>query len=91
MMTSDNLAGRLDHAAISAVEAVVLSNRIGDLFNATVISAQEGTGVIQLTWPVVTAPWEGDLRPGERTQATLVSANIAAGIVNFEPAAKMSA
>lgn len=84
MATSDSLAGRLDHAAVSAVEAAVLRDRVGEVFTATVIAAKEGGGHIQLTDPAVTAECEGELTAGQVIAARLVTADIATGTVRFE-------
>ncbi|GAA3733039.1 RNB domain-containing ribonuclease [Leifsonia bigeumensis] len=83
MASSDGLAGRLDYAATSAVEAAVLHPRVGERFAATVISTRNGGGELQLEDPAVTAPGEGRLVAGERVAATLVTADIATGTVLF--------
>src|SRR5690606_22787856 len=83
MASSDGLAGRLDHAAISAVEAAVLHARIGERFAATVIGTKNGGGELQLDDPAVTASGEGRLVAGEQVMATLVTADIATGTVLF--------
>ncbi len=83
MASSDGVAGRLDHAAISAVEAAVLHARVGEVFGATVISARDGGGEIQLEELAVTAPCEGDLEAGQEVSATLVTADIVTGTVLF--------
>lgn len=87
MASSSAVASRLDNGAIAAVEAAVLSTRVGETFAATVISAGEGRGVIQLTDPAVTANCDGTLTPGETVRATLVEADIVAGTVLFRLAA----
>ncbi|MEO6942433.1 MAG: RNB domain-containing ribonuclease [Terrimesophilobacter sp.] len=83
MAASDALAGRLDHAAVSAVEAAVLSTRIGDEFTATVIAVTNGTGQIQLVDPAVTAACDGKLIAGAVITARLVTADVASGTVRF--------
>lgn len=83
MATSDNLAGRLDHAAMNAVEAAVLHSRVGEVFTATVIATKNGGGQIQLTDPAVTAECEGKLVAGQVISARLVTADIATGTVRF--------
>lgn len=83
MAASDGLAGRLDHAAVSAVEAAVLSARVGETFSATVISTTNGTGQVQLLEPAVTAACDGDLAPGQVVTVRLVTADIATGAVRF--------
>ena len=86
MATSDSLAGQLDHAAMSAVEAAVLHSRIGEVFSATVIETKNGGGQIQLADPAVTAECEGQLVAGHVITARLVAADIATGTVRFKVA-----
>jgi exoribonuclease R len=83
MERSDAVASRLDHAAIDAVEAAILRDRVGERFVATVISAREGGGVVQLADPAVTADCAGDLEPGSSVRVTLVAADIAKRQVAF--------
>ena len=83
MGRSDGVASRLEHASVDAIEAALLSTRVGETFDATVISAKETGGVIQLTDPVVTANVEGAVVPGETVRATLVTADIASGTTLF--------
>ncbi|MGO4104566.1 RNB domain-containing ribonuclease [Leifsonia sp. YAF41] len=91
MASSDQKESALGRAAIDAVEAAVLSPRIGEVFSATVISAGNGgSGRIQLTDPAVTARCTGDLRAGEVIPVRLVEATIATGIVSFEAVATES-
>ena len=84
MAASDNLAGRLDHATISALEAAVLSSRVGDQFEATVLGVRNGGGDIQLDELAVTARCDGNMVAGEVIQATLVTADIATGTILFQ-------
>ncbi len=84
MATSDNLAGRLDGAVVSTVEAAVLRDRVGQTFSATVISAREDRGEVQLVDPAVNAQCDGQLVPGEVVTVRLVTAEIATGTVRFE-------
>lgn len=80
MGRSDQLASRLEHASVDAIEAALLAGRVGEQFDAVVISDR---GVIQLTDPVVTADAEGDVRAGSTVRATLVTADIATGTTLF--------
>lgn len=86
MAKSDSLAGRLDHAAVSAVEAAVLRDRVGETFTATVIASKNGGGHIQLVDPAVTAECDGKVSAGQVITARLVEADIATGTVRFEVA-----
>ncbi|MBN9150807.1 MAG: RNB domain-containing ribonuclease [Micrococcales bacterium] len=86
MAKSDALAGRLDHAAVSAIEAAVLRDRVGETFTATVIASTNGSGHIQLVDPAVTAECVGKISAGQVITARLVEADIAPGTVRFEVA-----
>ena len=83
MGRSDGVASRLEHASVDAIEAALLVNRVGDEFDAVVISAKEKGGTIQLTDPVVTANIEGNVEAGATIRATLITADIASGTVLF--------
>ncbi|MET4781178.1 hypothetical protein ABIB56_001170 [Glaciihabitans sp. UYNi722] len=83
MAKSDDVASRLDHGSIDAVEAAILRDRVGEIFEATVISASSKGGVIQLADPAVTANCEGSLEPGAVVRATLVTADVATRTLNF--------
>ena len=69
--------------SLDAIEAALLSSRVGEEFDAIVIQTKEHGGVIQLTDPVVTAEMEGSARPGSRVLAELVQADIAKRKVLF--------
>lgn len=83
MAASDNLAGRLDSEAVNRVEAALLHSRIGETFDATVVSANAHGGTIQLDDPAVTALCEGANAAGDRIRARLDRADIATGNVLF--------
>ena len=87
MASSDGKANQLEAQSLNAIEAALLSSRVGDVFDAVVVQTKEGGGVIQLTDPVVTAFMEGSAPPGKRVRAVLVTADIAAGEVLFRRAA----
>ncbi|MGO4689348.1 RNB domain-containing ribonuclease [Glaciibacter sp. 2TAF33] len=84
MASSDQTAGTVDRAALDTVEAAALSSRVGDIFEATVISGGNGKGMIQLTDPAVTASVVGAALPGTRIRARLAEATIATGSIRFE-------
>ncbi len=83
MASSDGRANQLEAQSLNAIEAALLSSRIGEEFDAVVVQTKEGGGVIQLTDPVVTAFMEGSAPPGKRVLAELVTADIATGEVLF--------
>ncbi|MCU1513741.1 MAG: ribonuclease [Microbacteriaceae bacterium] len=83
MAKSDTIASRLDRGSIDAVEAAILKDRVGDVFEATVVSVRKGGGVVQVADPAVTAECTGELQAGAVLQVTLASADIATGTVLF--------
>ena len=89
MSRSDSVASGLDRASVDAIEAALLAARVGETFDAVVISVRNGgggsqpSGIIQLTDPVVTARVEGAVVAGESVRVTLESADIATGAVVF--------
>ncbi|RZS67746.1 RNB domain-containing protein [Agromyces ramosus] len=85
MGTSSRRAAQLDAASVARVEAAVLSDRIGDRFPATVLRVRNGSAVIQLVEPAVTAsvPAGPDARPGGTLTVVLEHADIRAGTVRF--------
>ncbi len=84
MARSDETASRLDHGSIDAVEAAVLSGRVGEQFDATVISARaNGGGTVQLADPAVTADCTGDVVAGTRVRVVLEVADIPTRTVRF--------
>ncbi|MHA6669993.1 RNB domain-containing ribonuclease [Homoserinimonas sp. A447] len=83
MAASGSVASRLENGSVAAVEAAVLSQHVGREFDATVISAGEDGGVIQLENPAVSARCTGRFQPGERIRAQLVEADIPSGTVSF--------
>lgn len=85
MGRSDAVASRLDRAAIDAIEAALLRDRVGETFEVTVIAARGDSGTVQLTDPFIAAPIDGPVRAGERMTARLVEADIATGAVRFTP------
>jgi exoribonuclease R len=89
MGASDGVASRLEHSSVDAIEAALLEPRVGQVFDAVVIStkqAADGTvtgGSIQLADPVVTASIEGEVTAGQTVKAKLTTADIATGAVLF--------
>lgn len=86
MARSGNLAGRLDRMTLEAVEAALLAPRIGEVFDAVVISASdtgEGGGTVQIAEPAVEARCDGDLEAGADVRVRLVEADIDTLTVRF--------
>ena len=84
MEHSSGLTSLFEHRAIDIVEAAVLSTRVGDVFDATVISLSKTGGSIQLTEPAVTAHCNGKLVDGSLIRARLVQADIPSGQAVFD-------
>jgi exoribonuclease R len=88
MGASSRRASQLDAGSIARVEAAVLSDRVGDGFDATVLELRNGSAVIQLVEPAVTAtcPAPPEARPGARLLVVLEGADIRTGTVRFRAA-----
>ncbi len=88
MGASSRRAAQLDGGSIARVEAAVLSDRVGDRFDATVLGLRNGSAVIQLVEPAVSAtcPAPPEARPGARMPVVLEGADIRSGTVRFRAA-----
>lgn len=91
MARTSNVANRLDRMTLDAVEAALLAPRIGEEFDAVVLSAggmsgshKNDGGTVQLVDPAVEGVCDGHLEPGTDVRVRLVAADIAAGTVRFE-------
>ncbi len=96
MARSGNVANRLDRMTLDAVEAAVLAPRIGEVFDAVVLSAdgmsgsedpngaRADGGTVQLIDPAVEGICDGHLEPGTDVRVRLVEADIASATVRFE-------
>jgi exoribonuclease R len=77
---------QLETGSIDRVEAAVLSGRIGDHFEAVVLSRRNSSARIQLVDPFVTATVsDAEAEPGSTIRVSLTSADIAKGVVTFAP------
>ncbi|MFN2560410.1 MAG: RNB domain-containing ribonuclease [Jatrophihabitans sp.] len=87
MQKADHLAHEVDRAVVDATEAWLLRDRVGDVFPAVVIDADERAGTVVLDSPAVRARCAGaDLPVGERIQVRLVTADVDQREVRFERA-----
>ncbi len=85
MRDSDRRAGAVERACQDAVEAAVLSTRLGETFDAVAVDrTDKGTVIIQILDPAVVAHADGEVAIGTEVKARLVSADIATGKVGFE-------
>ncbi|MFF1877680.1 RNB domain-containing ribonuclease [Leifsonia sp. NPDC058230] len=88
MGASSRLASRLNAASVDRVEAALLVDRVGDEFDATVLSVRGDRMTVQLAEPSVVAScprtdWE---LPGAVVHLTLTAADIASGRLTFTTA-----
>lgn len=85
MKTSDDLARKAERAATDIVEAAFLSTHIGEVFEAAVVDNNGKAGLLlQLTEHAVIVTVAGQAELGSTVSVRLVSADIAAGKVEFE-------
>ncbi len=83
MSRSAGLASRLENLSVDAIEAALLTARVGEVFEAVVIAVRDGVAKVQLEEPLVMAAVETTAAPGESIHIRLVSADIATGTVEF--------
>ncbi len=87
MAGSDALAGKVDKACLDLVEAWVLGDRVGQVFDAIVLRAEGNAADVFLSDPPVIAKCVGgDLPEGETVRVRLTLADAEARKVVFEPA-----
>lgn len=97
MASANQTASRLDSGAMDAVQAALLSNRIGEAFSAVVLhssppaveevpgkQAPRLSGTVQVTEPPLEATCYGELVAGDRVTVVLVEADIARRRLRFE-------
>ncbi|WP_243224997.1 RNB domain-containing ribonuclease [Microbacterium sp. CIAB417] len=85
MRASSQRASRLNADTINCVEAALLSPRVGERLDATVIAVREDRATVQIAEPAVTAsaPLPAGAVPGDAVSLRLVRADIAKGEVEF--------
>ncbi|TGA88710.1 RNB domain-containing ribonuclease [Streptomyces sp. MZ04] len=82
----------VERACVDIVEAALLKERVGEIFDAVVVDVKEGepaVGTVQLTEPAIVAPIDGgagELPLGERLRVRLTQADPGAAEVRFAPA-----
>lgn len=88
MAAADEHAHRVDHAVVDLAEALMLEDRIGELFEGVVIEADDDHGQIQIREPAVQARVEGSELPvGHPVTVRLVTADVTARRLSFEVSA----
>lgn len=86
MAKADALAGQIDRAVIDLAEAVMLSNAIGESFDAFVIDTDERGARIQLSDAAVVARVAASgMAPGDAVRVRLIGADVAKRNVTFQP------
>jgi len=87
MGASSRLAAQLQSGALDRVEAALLSSLVGAERDATVLAVRNGTVLVQLDDPAVTAsaPRADGVAPGDRVRLRVTAADIPTGHIAFEP------
>lgn len=83
MAVSDQVAARLDSGARDRVEAALLVDRVGEVFDAVVVSRDDKKTRIQLAEPAVSAAVPAIGEPGDQIRVRLEAAEIATGTTRF--------
>lgn len=87
MQRADRRAHEVDGAVVDATEAWLLGGRLGELFAAVVIEADDRSGTVVLDDPPVRARCAGaGMQAGSRLQVRLVAADVSRRELRFEPA-----
>jgi exoribonuclease R len=85
MQRADHVAHEVDRAVVDATEAWLLRDRVGQVFAAVVIDADDHAGTVVLDDPAVRARCSGaDLPVGERIEVRLLTADVVSRQVRFE-------
>ncbi|NUT17947.1 MAG: RNB domain-containing ribonuclease [Hamadaea sp.] len=79
MAETGRIASAADRGAIDLAEALLLKDRVGEVFDAAVVDDDQ----IALDEPPVRARCSGDLKPGERVRARLTDADPVKRLVRF--------
>jgi exoribonuclease R len=87
MASADRRAHAVDRAVIDMTEAWLLTGRVGEIFDAIVLDAEDHVGTIAVDEPAVRARCSGGgLVPGSLIKARLVQASVETRTVRFERA-----
>ena len=87
MRETGSRARAAERAALDYVEAVTLSSRVGEIFDAVVVDVRDDRPVVQIAEPAVQAPLDREgPRPGEEIRVRLVAADPEARRVVLTPA-----
>jgi exoribonuclease R len=86
MAASDRRTHEVERAVIDLVEATVLAGRVGEVFDAVVLDAEDKRSTVVLTELAVQARCDGRLTPGERVRIRLTTADPVTRTVRFAAA-----
>lgn len=87
MAEADRRAHEVDRAVVDLAEALVLENRVGDVFCGVVVEAGPKGGEVQLRDPAVRARLDGGSLPlGEEIDVRLAAVDVTKRRVSFEVA-----
>ena len=86
MAASDRRTHQVERAVVDLVEATVLADRVGEVFDAVVLDADEKRSTVVLDALAVQARCDGRLTPGDRVRVRLTTADPATRTVRFAPA-----
>ncbi|SDP25390.1 RNB domain-containing protein [Klenkia soli] len=86
MAASDRRTHAVERAVVDLVEATLLAGRVGEVFEAVVLDAEEKRSTVVLTELAVQARCDGRLTPGDVVRVRLTQAGPATRTVRFEPA-----
>ena len=87
MAAADHRAHEVDRAVVDATEAWLLRDRVGELFGALVLDADERAGTVLVDEPPIRARCDGAGLPvGEHITVRLTSADVGQREVRFENA-----
>ncbi|MEI4271690.1 RNB domain-containing ribonuclease [Klenkia sp. LSe6-5] len=86
MAASERRTRAVERAVVDLVEATLLADRVGEVFDAVVLDAEEERSTVVLTDLAVQARCEGRLTPGHVVRVRLTEADPATRTVRFAPA-----
>lgn len=85
MKEADRRADELERRIIDFVEAAVLADRCGEVFDGVVVELHKRGGTVQIREPAVLAPCDGrDLKLGSTVRVRLLEADPSMGRIKFQ-------
>ena len=85
MAAADHLAHAADRAVVDMTEAWLLADRVGEVFDAVVLDAEDHAATVAVSEPAVRARCVGEhLEPGASIRARLIESSVATRTVRFE-------